>query len=328
MVYETTLCHYGIKGQKWGIRRFQRKDGTLTDKGRKRYSDDGGNEPAAKRKGMSASTKKKLMIGAGIALATAATIYAIENPKVVKMPLSAAKKLATESNAAKAVSNVLKNSRTIDLMKKGTVKSASALKNVATKASPSVATFLKNSGSKTMTALKASGTRVGNAMLDAALLSAGTVAIGKLAQKLATDENTSESVKNRNQIILDTATAGIKALPRNSAGGGGNKGNSGNNGNGGSVSKAVSDAIGAPSKKGNAKQDPEYNTLFKDSNGGQRDERTRAEIKSMASAGYDIDQLKDYLARLDRGELQHSFDDFKGALNYWTARQYVDAILT
>ena len=326
MVYETTLCHYGIKGQKWGVRRFQRKDGTLTDKGKKRYADDDGSEPAANRKGMSASTKKKLMVGAGIALATAATIYAIENPKVVKMPLSAAKKLATESNAAKAVSNVLKNSRTVDLMKKGAVKSASALKTAATKAAPSVGTFLKNSGTKTLSALKASGTRVGNAMLDAALLSAGTVAIGKLAKKLATDENTSESIRDRNQIILDTATAGIKALPRNGSGGGNN--NHGNNGNAGSVSKAVSDAIGAPSKKGNAKQDPAYNTLFKDSNGGQRDEETRAEIKSMASAGYDIDQLKDYLARIDRGELKHSFDDFKVAINYWTARQYVDAILT
>ena len=315
MVYETTLCHYGIKGQKWGVRRFQRKDGTLTSKGKKRYSDDAGNEAPAGRKGMSASTKKKLLVGAGIALATAATIYAIENPKVVKMPLSAAKKLATESNAAKAVSNVLQNSRTISLIKKGATKSASALGAAATKAGPSVKNFLKNAGTKSMSALKNSGTRVGNAMLDAALLSAGTVAIGKLTNKLATDENTSESIKNRNQIILDTATAGIKALPRTSAGNSNNK--SGNNGNGGSVSKAVSDAIGAPSKKGNAKQDPEYNNLFKNSSGGQRDEKTRAEIKSMASAGYDINQLKDYLARLDRGELQHSFDDFRNALNYW-----------
>ena len=326
MVYETELCHYGIKGQKWGVRRFQRKDGSLTPKGRKRYADDAGGEAPAKRSGMSASTKKKLMVGAGIALATAATIYAIENPKVVKMPLSAAKKLATESNAAKAVSNVLKNSRTVDLMKKGTIKSASALKTAATKASPSVATFLKNSGAKSMKALKSSGTRVGNAMLDAALLSAGTIAIGKLANKLATDENTSESIRDRNQIILDTATAGIKALPRSGAGGG-NKNNSGNNGNS-SVSKTVSDALGAPSKKGNAKQDPEYSTLFKDSNGNQRDEKTRAEIKSLASAGYDVSQLKDYLARLDRGELKHSSDDFKAALNYWDARQRVEAILT
>ena len=333
MVYETrytdSLTHHGIKGQKWGVRRFQRKDGSLTASGRKRYADDGGGEPAAKRKGMSASTKKKLLVGAGIALATAATIYAIENPKVVKMPLSAAKKLATESNAAKAVSNVLKNSRTIDLMKKGAVKSASGIKTVATKAGPSVATFLKKSGTKSMSALKASGIRVGNAMLDAALLSAGTIAIGKLANKLATDENTSEAIRDRNQIILDTATAGIKALPRGSAGSsGGNKSGSGNNGNGGSVSKAVSDVLGAPSKKGNAKQDPEYSTLFKDSNGGQRDEKTRAEIKSLASAGYDIGQLKDYLARLDRGELKHSSDDFKAALNYWDARQRVEAILT
>jgi len=32
------LYHHGIKGQKWGIRRFQNKDGTLTDKGKKRES--------------------------------------------------------------------------------------------------------------------------------------------------------------------------------------------------------------------------------------------------------------------------------------------------
>lgn len=33
------LMHYGIKGQKWGVRRFQNKDGTLTAKGKKRYSE-------------------------------------------------------------------------------------------------------------------------------------------------------------------------------------------------------------------------------------------------------------------------------------------------
>ena len=30
------LSHYGIKGMKWGIRRYQNKDGTLTAEGRKR----------------------------------------------------------------------------------------------------------------------------------------------------------------------------------------------------------------------------------------------------------------------------------------------------
>lgn len=31
------LEHHGIKGQRWGVRRFQNADGTLTDKGRKHY---------------------------------------------------------------------------------------------------------------------------------------------------------------------------------------------------------------------------------------------------------------------------------------------------
>lgn len=31
------LYHHGVKGMKWGVRRFQNKDGSLTAKGKKRY---------------------------------------------------------------------------------------------------------------------------------------------------------------------------------------------------------------------------------------------------------------------------------------------------
>lgn len=31
------LAHHGIEGQKWGVRRFQNEDGSLTEEGRKRY---------------------------------------------------------------------------------------------------------------------------------------------------------------------------------------------------------------------------------------------------------------------------------------------------
>lgn len=39
-----TLTHWGIKGMKWGVRRFQNKDGSLTPAGKKRYDDDGPEE--------------------------------------------------------------------------------------------------------------------------------------------------------------------------------------------------------------------------------------------------------------------------------------------
>lgn len=49
------LEHHGIKGQKWGIRRFQSKDGPLTSEGKRRYSPE---EKKAARKEYKASKKQ------------------------------------------------------------------------------------------------------------------------------------------------------------------------------------------------------------------------------------------------------------------------------
>ena len=37
---DNKLHHAGIKGMKWGIRRYQNKDGSLTPAGKKRYGED------------------------------------------------------------------------------------------------------------------------------------------------------------------------------------------------------------------------------------------------------------------------------------------------
>lgn len=37
---DEVLRHHGIKGMRWGIRRFQNRDGTLTDAGKDRYSEE------------------------------------------------------------------------------------------------------------------------------------------------------------------------------------------------------------------------------------------------------------------------------------------------
>lgn len=38
--YESELYHHGILGQKWGVRRYQNADGTLTAAGKKHYAKD------------------------------------------------------------------------------------------------------------------------------------------------------------------------------------------------------------------------------------------------------------------------------------------------
>lgn len=83
--YTDELYHYGIKGQKWGIRRFQKKDGTRTNEGKERY-----------KKENTIFTKRNVAIGAAV---VATSLVAIGCMKYS----SSLKKLTT--NAAKEISD-------------------------------------------------------------------------------------------------------------------------------------------------------------------------------------------------------------------------------
>lgn len=54
--YPNELYHWGIKGQRWGVRRFQNPDGSLTPAGRKRYLNESG---LMTRRGRKASSKSE-----------------------------------------------------------------------------------------------------------------------------------------------------------------------------------------------------------------------------------------------------------------------------
>lgn len=61
------LQHYGILGQKWGVRRFQNPDGTYTSEGKRRRNADGNSDDS-----VTSSSKKRKIAAAGAIGAAAA----------------------------------------------------------------------------------------------------------------------------------------------------------------------------------------------------------------------------------------------------------------
>lgn len=77
MNHELYLAHHGIKGMRWGVRRYQKSDGSLTAAGKKRYSD----SPALAK-------QRSQMKSAESALATSKKAYRKEDYKFRYVPFS------------------------------------------------------------------------------------------------------------------------------------------------------------------------------------------------------------------------------------------------
>lgn len=99
----TELYHWGIKGQKWGIRRYQNKDGSLTPAGKKRYNTEMGKLRAEEK-----AIKNKLATRAKMDKLDAKKKSVEELRKQLDNPDSAPKKKSVKEMTDEELSNAIR----------------------------------------------------------------------------------------------------------------------------------------------------------------------------------------------------------------------------
>lgn len=93
-----TLYHHGVKGMKWGVRRYQNKDGSLTEAGKKRASQTSDSDRTKK-------IMKRVLAGAMMTATVAgAAYYVSKHPDQIKNITSKMSSVKVKDLSSKAVS--------------------------------------------------------------------------------------------------------------------------------------------------------------------------------------------------------------------------------
>lgn len=102
---DNELQHFGIKGMKWGVRRYQNKDGSLTEAGKKRYDD----QEEVRSVSIPKEINNKKLLASYVAFGSAAV--AAYNPATAPVILGA----GTVYLGAKFTQKMINNMRPIDI---------------------------------------------------------------------------------------------------------------------------------------------------------------------------------------------------------------------